>query len=370
MIDAGDELEAVELVRVRVPMRRVLRAAHGVTPPARDVVLVRVVGRDGTEGWGECSALEAPTYTAEHTAGAWAVLRDHLAPAALAGDLDRVRGHPMARAAVEIAMVDLALHRSGRTLATALGQPEPRHHGLAWCAVVGIAPRVEDLLAEVDDARSHLGSEYKLKIRPGWDVEPVGAVIRAFPDARVSVDANGSYAGADPDPLVEVGRLVAERGGYVEQPLAADDLLGHAALAARLEAPIALDESVLAPGDALAAQALGAARLVNVKPARLGGVGPTVALAEAVEGRLDTFLGGMVETGVGRSAALTIGRTCTSQGVTDLGPSSYYFDEDITEPLVLAFDALHRGSDRPGLTSPPRPDRLAELAVDRTVIRR
>ncbi len=369
------EVAAFELVRVRVPMRHSRRAAHGTMPAARDVVLVRALGSDGAEGWGECSALEAPTYTGEYTDAAWAVVRDHVVPVALLGGRNRGIGHPMASAAVDIAVTDLSLRRRGITLAEALGRDDPTAPGLAWTAVVGMAPTVDDLVAEVDDALVSGATRIKLKIAPGWDLEPVRVVQAAHPRVEIAVDANGSYGRGDTDHLVELARLLAEQNGYIEQPLEAEDLSGLGRLAARSPVPVALDESVVSATDAGVIGTVGARGLVNVKPARLGGVSATLALSQLVASqrpkrRPETFLGGLFETGVGRSAALAIGRATITRDQTDLGPSAWYFDDDLTEPVVLGADSRHWGSSQPGLSLAPRAERLDQVAVERLLIRR
>jgi o-succinylbenzoate synthase len=369
------ELAAIEMVRVRLPMRRSRAAAHGTMPVDRDVVLVRALGSDGAEGWGECSALESPTYSDEHTEGAWAVLRDSVAPAALAGGRNRGIGHPMASAAVDIAVTDLSLRRQGLTLAAALGRDGDDGLPLAWTGVVGMQSTVEDVLAEVDEALSRGATAVKLKICPGWDVEPVTAVHDAHPQLRVSVDANGSYGRDDADHLVELGRLLAVERGYLEQPLAAEDLSGLTRLAGRCPARVALDETVVSATDAGILGSLRNRGLINVKPARLGGVSSTLALSQLVASlkpkrRPETYLGGMFETGVGRSAALAIGQLTVTLPETDLGPSAWYFEEDVTDPVELDADGSHRAAVGPGLTRAPRPDRLAEVAVDRLTLDR
>ena len=385
MTDAGglptlavclEGLDALELVRVRLPLVRAMTSGHG-TESMRDVVLVRAVGADGVEGWGECSALEAPTYTGEYTAGAWAMLRDVLGPAVVAGRLGVVRGHPMASAAVELAVTDRWLRATGGALLDALAVPPEGRSGLEWTAVLGILPTIDDVVEAAETARQAQATRLKLKIRPGWDLEPLAAVRAAFPGVAVSVDANGGYEREDRDRLLAVAAAVAEQpGAYVEQPLAPDDLLGHAELAQLSRAPLALDESIATAGDALTAASLGAAGVVNVKPARLGGLRATLALAEALRSlspsvRPEAFLGGMLETGVGRSAALTVG-VAAGLGMrhTDLGPSRYYFDEDLTEEVRIGFDALAWPETDAGIGRHPRPERLAEVAVDRLLIRR
>ena len=321
------ELAAIEMVRVRLPMRRSRAAAHGTMPAERDVVLVRALGSDGAEGWGECSALEAPTYGDEHTDGAWAVLRDIVVPTALAGGRNRGIGHPMASASVDVAVTDLSLRRQGLTLPGALGRDDAEGLALAWTGVVGMQSSIDDVLAEVDEAVDRGAAAVKLKICPGWDVEPVTAVHDAHPQLRISVDANGSFGREHTEHLVELGRLLAECGGYLEQPLAAEDLSGLTRLASRSRARVALDETVVSATDAGILGSLRDRGLINVKPARLGGVSSTLALAQVVASikakrRPQTYLGGMFETGVGRSAALAIGQVSVTLAETDLGPSA------------------------------------------------
>jgi O-succinylbenzoate synthase len=240
--------------------------------------------------------------------------------------------------------------------------------------VVGVQSSVDEVLADVADALDSGAASVKLKISPGWDLEPVRAVRAAYPDLRVSVDANGSYGRDDIDHLVGLARVLVEHDGYLEQPLAAEDLVGLTRLGARSPAWVALDETVVSATDSGILGALRNRGLINVKPARLGGVSATLALAEVVSSlkpkrRPETFLGGMFETGVGRSAALAIGAVTVSRAETDLGPSAWYFDDDVTAPVVLGSDSRHTSSRESGLSSAPRPDRLAEVAVERVTIR-
>ncbi|HEY5154298.1 MAG TPA: enolase C-terminal domain-like protein [Acidimicrobiales bacterium] len=365
------DLDAVELVRVRLPLRRTLRSGHG-TETVREVVLVRVIGTDGVEGWGECSALEAPTYTGEYTDGAWPVLRDLLVPALLDGRRLAVRGHPFASAAVHLAQWDRRLRGEGRPAAP------PRHPGLAWTAVLGL-PDGDSVERDGTAAVAAGATALKVKVTPSVSPMWLARLRVALPAVAVAVDANGGFRDAERE-LVDLADALAagtDSGSdavsrvYVEQPLPADDLVAHARLAPRLAVPIALDESIRAPGDVDTAWALGAAALVNVKPAKLGGLGgwdepgaPSVVTG-AGPGR---FLGGMVETGIGRAAALAIGASIGID-VTDLGPSSWYYDDDLTDPIELGADGRMHAPDGPGIGVMPRADRLADVTVDRLLIR-
>ncbi|MBI2708304.1 MAG: o-succinylbenzoate synthase [Actinobacteria bacterium] len=325
----------MELRRVRLPLRHPHITATG-TEADRDVVIVRVDEADGAVGWGECSALSAPTYTSEWTDGAWLVLRDHLVPAVLAGRPSGVRGHPMATAAVETARLDAFCRRAGRSLAGHLGAA--RREVLS-CTVVGLGRSVDEVLARVDGAPGPV----KIKIAPGWDLEPLAAARAAWPDRFIAADANGTYDLDDPDHARALLALDDLGLAYLEQPTDPADLTAAATAAGRLATPVALDEALDAPGTVRTALALHAAGVVNLKPARLGG--PRAALEAAslaAAAGVAVFVGGMLETGVGRAAALAVASVLPGDLPTDLGPSDRYFAHDIVVPAVgAASSAAH-----------------------------
>lgn len=358
-----DPPAVLELVRVRLPLRTPLESAHG-TERERDVVLVRAMSDDGAEGWGECSALSRPTYTHEYTAGAWVVLRDELGPAAVAGAPADVRTHPMAAAALDTALVDLSLRRRGANLAVHLGADRS---ALRRGAVVGVAASVDELVAT---AAEHVASGavlLKAKVRPGWDVEPLRALRAAWPDLALAADANGSYdEGTVPLQAFEDLGLV-----YLEQPVHADALAASAAVAARAGFPVALDESAASRQGIETALAVGAGSVINVKPARLGGVATALEAARLAVGRgARCFVGGMLETGVGRAAAVCVAACDAFDLPTDLGPSVQYFDDDLTDAIVTDDEGRLLVPEGPGLGVVPRPERLAATAVDRCTLRR
>jgi O-succinylbenzoate synthase len=354
----------VELVRVRVPLRSPLRSAHG-TESVRDLVLVRVTLGDGTSGWGECSALARPTYTAEHTAGAWLVLRDELAPALLAGTDPEVVGHPMAAAAVGTARLDARLRRQGRRLVEELGAAHGRPAAsVPTTAVVSRAGSIDDVLAVVADRLAEGAALIKLKVSPrSADLEAVAAVRATWPEVALAVDGNGTLDARS------LSVLAPLHLAYVEQPAPADDLLASAALARRFDVPIALDESITSSASLEVALAVGAGTVVNVKPARLGGVGVAAEVARAAaDAGCAVFVGGMLETGVGRAAALAVAALPWCTLPTDLGPSSRYLDHDLTEPIELDAHGRLSVPVGPGIGVTPDPARLHEVAVDRLVL--
>lgn len=355
---------SVELVRVRLPLLTPFHTAHG-TEEVRDLVLVAVTLDDGTVGWGECSALARPTYTGEHTAGAWLVLRDELVPALLA-DVDAgVVGHPMAAHALATARSDAALRRRGRRLVEELGAQHGRPaERLPVTAVVGRAPSIDELLEVVAERIEGGAALVKLKVSPHPDdLAAVAAVRATWPELALAVDGNGTL---DPRSVAVLDGLAL---AYVEQPAPADDLLRSAALAARLEAPVALDESITSVASLEVALAVGAGRIVNVKPARLGGTTVATEVARtAHDAGWGVFVGGMLESGVGRAAALAVAALPTCTLPTDLGPSARYFATDVTEAIVADGDGRVLVPPGPGLGVVPLAAVLAERTIDRLVV--
>jgi O-succinylbenzoate synthase len=358
-------LVSVELVRVQLPLRHAHRAAHG-TEAIRDLIVVGATFSDGTVGWGECSALARPTYTAEHTAGAWLVLRDELVPAVLAGRAPQVVGHPMASAAVLTALSDALLRRVDRSLATELAASLGTNPlaAVPVCAVVSRADAIDDVLALVEERIQERVSMVKLKVTPSeQDLATVAAVREAWPDVELAVDFNGT---ATVDALRRLDRLHL---AYVEQPAPADELVRSAHLATQIGTPVALDESITSSGSLDAAVALGAGRIVNVKPARCGGPQAAAALVgQARNAGLDAFVGGMVESGVGRAAALAVAALPGCTLPTDLGPSHAYFVEDLTVPITTDLGGRILVPVGGGIGVAPKPEHLERFAVERLVL--
>lgn len=332
------KISQVELRRLRLPLLEPLRASYG-TETHRDVLLVRVVGPE-TDGIGECCAMESPRYTSEFVDGAHLVLRKFLVPQLDAHDVTSAglgqllapfRGHPFARAALEGAVLDAELKLTGQSMADRFGATRSR---IPAGVVVGLTDTIDDLVRRVED---HLGRGYqrvKLKIRPGWDVEPVRAVRNAFGDALpLSVDANGSYALSDTRRLQALDQYGL---AFVEQPLPDDDLRGHVDLARSIGTPICLDESITSLRSALDAIERGACRAISIKPGRVGGYLEAQRIHDLCVARgIALSFGGMMETGIGRSAAIALAALPGFSLPGDLSASDRYFARDLTAPIRI-----------------------------------
>ncbi|MEA3213990.1 MAG: o-succinylbenzoate synthase [Acidimicrobiia bacterium] len=330
-----DPLDPAGVARVRLWLVEAallvpFAASHG-TETQRCSTLVEVALASGATGWGECPALSRPTYTHEYAAGAWRLLVDELVPAVLAGRGGEIRGHPMARSAVAAALWDARLREQGRSLADRVAPGRLRR--VPRGAVIGRQRVPEATIAAVAAALEGGVELVKLKVGSPHDRQALVAVRRAFPDVQLAADANGAFSAV---PLEELRWIDDLHLAYLEQPLAPGDLVGHARLARALATPVALDESIDDLDDLATALELGAIEVLNVKAARLGGPHEAIAVIDAcAEAGVPAFVGGMLELGVGRAlgAALALRGGCTLP--TDLGPSSAYVAEDVSDPVVV-----------------------------------
>jgi O-succinylbenzoate synthase len=330
-------IRAVEVHRATLPLVTPWRTAGGVLHE-RPVLLVRV-DVDGVEGWGECSALPAPTYTGEWIDGAEIVLRRFVVEGFVAAGRPLPVGHPMAVAALEAAVLDARARRFERSLAEELGGT-----GGALVEATATIGLHDDLGAFADEVAERVAEGYRhlrLKVTPAWALEPVRAVRQRHGDAvTVAVDANGSFGTRSADLHVLQG-LDGEGLTVIEQPFAADDLLGHASLQAVLRTPVGLDESITSLATARTALHLGAGRAVNVKAARLGGLRAAVAVHDLCrDAGVTVWCGGMLESGVGRAATLALSSLPGFAPAADLSASARYYGQDVTEPFVLEDGSL------------------------------
>jgi len=359
----------VELHRVALPLVRPFETSFG-RQVARDVLLVRVRSNVG-DGWGECVAMADPVYSSEYVEGCEAVIRDYLAPALLAagdvtaesvaGLLRFVIGHRMAKAAVETAVLDAQLRSEGVSFGRYFGAVNEA----VDCGVsVGISDSIDELL---DEVQLYVDAGYrriKLKIKPGWDLEPVRAVRELIGETLLQVDANTAYTEAD---IEHLGRLDDFGLLLIEQPFVEDDIATHVTLANAIATPVCLDESILNAEVAIDAIQRGATSIVNIKAGRVGGYLEAVRIHDVcAELGVPVWCGGMLETGIGRAAnvALAAMENFTLPG--DTSASDRYFAEDLTEPFVLVDGRLSVPTG-PGSGVEVREDLVAALSSRRVL---
>ncbi|GAB1819003.1 o-succinylbenzoate synthase [Herbidospora sp. RD11066] len=366
------KLRGIELRRLSMPLVSPFRTSFG-TQVDRDILLVRAV-TDAAEGWGECVALTDPLYSAEYVESQQDVLRRFLLPklaspegtaaiarsgaGAVAGLLHPYKGHRMAKAAVEMALLDAELRTLGRSFGRELGAVADR---VPSGVSVGIHDSIPALLTAVEGYLDEGYARIKLKIEPGWDVEPVAAVRDRFGgDVLLQVDANTAYTLRDARHLA---RLDAFDLLLIEQPLEEEDVLGHAALARQLKTPICLDESIVSAQTAAAAITLGACQIINIKPGRVGGYLEARKIHDlAAAHGIAVWCGGMVETGLGRAANIALAALPGFTLPGDVSASDRFYRTDITEPIVLV-DGHVTVPTGPGLGVTPIPELLERFTT-------
>jgi o-succinylbenzoate synthase len=331
-------LTSVELREIRLPLIHFFETSFGRTTERR-ILLVRVTDKNGTEGWGECTAGEGPFYCEEWTETAWTTITTFLAPLVVGNELENaaatvermraVRGNRMAKAAIETACWDLE--------ARALGQPLWKHlggvHGEISSGVsLGIQTTPEVLLGKIEKELAAGYQRIKIKIKPGWDLKIIAQVRERFPHIHLMADANSAYSLADV-PLFK--QLDQYNLMMIEQPLAHDDIFDHAELQKQIATPICLDESIHSGADARHAIQLGATRIINLKLGRVGGHAQAKKVEQVCrENEIPLWCGGMLESGIGRAHNIAI---ATLEGFTlpgDVSASARYWEQDIIDPPV------------------------------------
>ena len=366
-------IDAIFLRELRLPLVKPFQTSFGTTTERR-ILLVELRG-EGLTGWGECVAGEHPFFSDETIDTAWLVMQQELAPTLASADPEhggkcpgifrQVRGHRMAKAALENAVWDLEAQMRGIPLASLLGGTRETID----CGVsIGIEPSLEEQLAEIE---KEVGAGYqriKLKIKPGWDVHVLEAVRNRWPEIQLSVDANSAYRMNDCDHIVtfdEFNLLM------IEQPLWADDFYFHSMLQKRLETPICLDESIRNRRDALAAIEMESCRIINIKCGRVGGFSEAIAVHNAAQERgVPVWCGGMLETGIGRAHNIALSSLDNFTLPGDVSASKRYWKEDIIEPeVVVSRTGEIAVPDTPGRGFEVRTDLVERLTVRKERIR-
>lgn len=360
-------IDRIELRLLRLPLVHFFETSFGRVTE-RTLVIVRLES-DGVEGYGECVAGDNPYYSAETTETAWHMLDQFLiprvlgvdipAPASVFGMFRAVRGHAMAKAALEMAVWDVFARRDGVPIARLLGGTRAR---IVSGVSIGIQDTLDDLVTKVAVEVAAGYRRIKIKIKPGWDVAAVEAVRAQFGSVPLMVDANAAYRLEDAEHLRALDNFGLM---MIEQPLDYDDIHDHAVLQRQLATPLCLDESIHTVRHAADAIAAGACRIVNIKPGRMGGHAESIRLHDlcAAHG-VPNWHGGMLETGIGRAHNIHLASLPNFSLPGDIAASQRYFEPDLIDPpIVVAADGTLGVPDGPGLGVHVRADRIDQATI-------
>jgi O-succinylbenzoate synthase len=365
-------VEQVSLYHLRMPLQAPFETSFGRIE-TRDGLLIEARAGD-LLGYGECAADHDPGYSYETAATAWYILKEFLVPAVLSQEVASprdlparlvfVRGHPMAKAGLEMAYWDLWGKALGRSLSQLLGGERPR---VEVGVSIGIQPSPQALVEVVAGYLEQGYARIKIKIKPGRDVEEAQAVRDAFPRIRLQVDANSAYDLRSAQRLRALDNLNLL---LIEQPLAEDDLWDHHRLQAQLRTPLCLDESILSARHARQALEMDACRVINIKSGRVGGLSAALAIHDLCRERgVPVWCGGMLETGVGRAANLALASLAGFTLPGDISATDRYYAQDITlERFSLNPDSTIDVPTAPGLGVQIDPAALQRFSIDQVTL--
>jgi O-succinylbenzoate synthase len=362
----------LELRLIKLPLVHFFETSFGRIDD-KHFILVRVEG-DGVVGYGECVADVDPYYSSETNDTCWHIITAFIAPRVVGAEfahprdvfaaLKAIRGHNMAKAAVEMAAWDLYAKQRGEPLSRTLGGVRDRiESGVS----VGIQLSLDELVAKVARELAAGYRRIKIKVKPGWDVEAVRTLRGRFGNIPLMVDANAAYTIKDADHLAA---LDAYDLMMIEQPLDYDDIADHAALQRRLRTPICLDESIKTVGIAREAINAGACRIINIKPGRVGGFAESIRLHDlCASQQIPVWHGGMLESGVGRAANIHLSTLPNFTLPGDIAASKRYFDPDLIDPPIeVAADGTIAVPTAPGIGVTIREDRIEAATLKQTVL--
>ncbi len=357
---------------VALPLVELLKTSFGAEP-YKSAIIIEVVTEDGLTGWGETALKTKPSYGAETVLTALHITQDFLIPKLIGKTissptevpelLKSVRGNHHAHAGIESAIWDVLAKANGMRLADYFAHHLPEGHtpreSIVAGVSIGIMDTMEEQLATIQKRVDEGYTRIKLKIAPNWDVEVAKVVREQFPDIMLMLDANSAYTLEDAEHLKQLDQFNLI---MIEQPLSYDDIYEHSKLQPQLKTPICLDESIYSAHDWKIALALGAGKILNLKPTRVGGYTESLKMYElCVENDNPLWIGGMLETGIGRAANVAF---ASLPGVTlpsDISATNRYFDPDITEPpFVLEADSTIKVPDGIGIGVEVQRDRIEE----------
>jgi len=337
--------------------------------------LLIAISCEGMTGWGECVANISPGYSYETTETAWHILTEFLIPEVLKGDIENpeelapilsfVRGHPLAKASIDLAIWDIISQREGLSLAQKLAEPFPEgsRHKVKVGVSIGIQPSIEETLELIGDYLSQGYQRVKLKIRPGHDLALAREARKRFSDLQIMLDANSAYRLANVNLFQEMDELGLL---MLEQPLSHDDIYDHSQLRPMISTPLCLDECITNLNQARFALAIGACDIINVKPGRVSGLTEARKIHDLCRSKdVPVWVGGMLETGVGRAGQLALASLPGFTLPGDISATRRYYHEDVAQPefVLNKQDSTVNVPTGPGLGVKVDPERLAAATV-------
>lgn len=343
LIAKNMKIERIDLYHISMPLVSPFGTSFGIQQQ-RDA-LILALHAEGLTGWGECVATNDPGYSYETAVTAWHILSDFLIPAVLGKEMDepeylqgwlsKVRGHPLAKAALDQAAWDIAAQRDGLSLAQKLAQPYPEgpRERVTVGVSIGTQPSIAQTMNVIGDYLAEGYGRIKLKIKPGWDVKLAWQARNSFPDIPIMLDANSAY---NLDDAVIFQSMDDLNLLMIEQPLGYEDIYDHSKLRPQIKSPLCLDESIHSAEHARYAIALQACDIINVKPSRVSGWTEARKIHDlGVANGLGLWVGGMLETGVGRAAQLALASLPGFTLPGDISATSRYYEHDIATPFFL-----------------------------------
>lgn len=368
------KIESIEIFRVALPMKETFRCACG-DEDAVGTVLIKMTSSDGLYGWGESSPGQYPGYCHEWDGGQFLVTRDFLAPRLLGCDIregeelqDRLsvyKGNNFAKGALDLAWWDLYAKSRGEPLWKALG-------GEKDTVVVGtgsgVLKSIDTLLERTGKAVEDGYKRMKLKYMPGWELDMLSAVRKAFPDITLHIDCNSAYT---LDDLPMFKQLDEYNLAMIEQPLMNDDLIDHAELQSQISTGICLDESITSAAKARKAVKIGACKWFNIKIGRVGGLTNALAIHNiAQEAGIPCWVGGMLESGVGVAHNTAFATLPNIRYPSDIPTSERHFHENLADPEpVLSGPSQMTAQPGPGIGAEPVPERLEKMTIEQAVLK-
>ncbi|MFV9511235.1 o-succinylbenzoate synthase [Tepidibacillus sp. LV47] len=367
------QFKHITLRHLKMRLKHPFTTSFG-TQQDKEFILVEIKNKDGISGWGESVAFTEPLYKEETVKTNWHIMEDFLIPLLFKEPINHpdevsqrfahIKGNYMAKSALEGAVWDLYAKEQGISLAKALGgEKEKIEVGIS----IGIQKSIDDLLKIIDQYVTEGYKRIKVKIKPGWDVQVIQQIREKFPSIQLMADANSAYTLDDVDHLAKLDDFNLM---MIEQPLAHDDIIDHAALQARLKTPICLDESIHSVEDARKAIQLGSCKIINIKIGRVGGLTEAKKIHDLCKEKgIPVWCGGMLESGIGRAHNIALTTLPNFILPGDTAASSRYWEKDIIHPEVEVNNGEIIVPDGPGIGFEPNLEQIEEYTLYSKIFR-